>query len=357
VLTRPEVVDYLLQRGLMSMADVVDGGFVIDDVSRRNHNLVVRSRSRPGLFLKQRDPRQSAVTLHREADAYRLLGDGGSVFARHHLVGLLHVDSSRDLLVLEHLDGVEPLHAARLRGREMDEACARGLGRALGRLHDVRPADEALMVAPTWALSLRRPTPDVLTDLSSASLAVIGIVQQSRPIAEALAELARSQAPGCLIHGDMRLDNCLVTVPAARARPPRLAVVDWELAGVGDPAWDVATVLCEYLAIWLRSIPLADSLSLDDSLALAEHPLSEVRPAVAAFWDAYRTGRGLDRQCGFLIRTTRWLGARLVQTAIEIAQTSSHLTRTVVYMLQLAEHALEKPEHVAKRVLRLGDGP
>lgn len=356
VLAGAGVVDYLLEQGLMSVADVVDGGLVIDDVSRRNRNVVVRTRSRPGLFVKQRDPRQSTMTLHREADVYRLLRVAGRAFAHHHAARLRHIDRSRGLLILEHLDGVEPLQSVRRRGQAVDEACARGLGRALGRLHAIPlSTDQAPDAPPIWVFSLCRPNRDVLTDLSAASLSVVRIVQQSPTMVETLRRLSRRRTPKRLIHGDLRLDNCLVAVPAGYAGPERLVLVDWELAGMGDPAWDVATVLCEYLAVWLRSMPLADSLPLDESLAQAACPLSDMRPSLAAFWSAYCTRRGsLDRPWGFLICSVRLMGARLLQTAIETAQTSSHLTKTVVSMLQLAEHTLARPRHVMERLLGLG---
>jgi len=48
-------------------------------------------------------------------------------------------------------------------------------------------------------------------------------------------------APG-LMHGDFHLDNCLVSAQ----RPQLLAIIDWELATIGDPLLDVG--LC--LAFW-----------------------------------------------------------------------------------------------------------
>jgi len=46
-------------------------------------------------------------------------------------------------------------------------------------------------------------------------------------------------APPAVIHGDYHLDNTL----AARDRPEILAIIDWELATVGDPYMDVALML------------------------------------------------------------------------------------------------------------------
>ncbi|MEK9920525.1 MAG: phosphotransferase family protein [Luminiphilus sp.] len=48
-----------------------------------------------------------------------------------------------------------------------------------------------------------------------------------------------SPAPPAVIHGDYHLDNTL----AARDNPEILAIIDWELATVGDPYMDVALML------------------------------------------------------------------------------------------------------------------
>jgi aminoglycoside phosphotransferase (APT) family kinase protein len=55
---------------------------------------------------------------------------------------------------------------------------------------------------------------------------------------EGLAAAIPPDAPGTVVHGDYRLDNVLVT-PADRIG----AVVDWEMATLGDPLTDVALLL------------------------------------------------------------------------------------------------------------------
>src|SRR5258708_3941876 len=59
-------------------------------------------------------------------------------------------------------------------------------------------------------------------------------------IAEWLETSRPSDQPGALCHGDYKLDNVLF----APESPPRLAaVVDWEMAGIGDPLVDLAWAL------------------------------------------------------------------------------------------------------------------
>jgi aminoglycoside phosphotransferase (APT) family kinase protein len=58
---------------------------------------------------------------------------------------------------------------------------------------------------------------------------------------EALAERIPDQGPTGIVHGDYRLDNCLVD--ATRPGDPITAVLDWEMSTIGDPLTDLALLL------------------------------------------------------------------------------------------------------------------
>ena len=61
------------------------------------------------------------------------------------------------------------------------------------------------------------------------------------PVLEEVAAYLRSRIPATdrvtIVHGDYKLDNVLF---AATAPPELLAVVDWEMASIGDPLVDLA---------------------------------------------------------------------------------------------------------------------
>lgn len=62
------------------------------------------------------------------------------------------------------------------------------------------------------------------------------------PLAQWLTDNMPGSSPVGLLHGDFHLDNCLF----AADRPRLLAVIDWELATVGDPLLDLGLLL----ALW-----------------------------------------------------------------------------------------------------------
>ena len=96
---------------------------------------------------------------------------------------------------------------------------------------------------------------------------------------EALAARLPPEAPPAIVHGDYRLDNVLVT-PADDIG----AVVDWEMATLGDPLTDLA-VLLTYHGI----ASLEEGRGVSTATRAAGFP---TREDIAARWSA-RTGRDL----------------------------------------------------------------
>jgi len=94
-------------------------------------------------------------------------------------------------------------------------------------------------------------------------------------------------------------------------------LVDWELACVGDPCWDIGSVFNDYLSFWLLSVPVTGQELSEESLALARYPLDKMQPAIGAFWAAYIRRMGLDAGTAdeWLVRSVQFAAARLLQTA------------------------------------------
>src|SRR4051794_31226652 len=78
ILSKSNVVHYLLEQRLLALDSVVDGDLIVTDVTRRNRNFKIIRRASPGYFVKQIqnwDP-QTVSTLASEAMCYRLARSG-----------------------------------------------------------------------------------------------------------------------------------------------------------------------------------------------------------------------------------------------------------------------------------------
>jgi aminoglycoside phosphotransferase (APT) family kinase protein len=97
-----------------------------------------------------------------------------------------------------------------------------------------------------------------------------------------LAASLPAEQPGAIMHGDFHLDNCLFSAQ----RPELLAVVDWEMATIGDPLVDLG--LC--LAFW--GPRLVEPLAMPRVQGVSREPGAPTREALAGRYAA-ASGRDL----------------------------------------------------------------
>ena len=102
------------------------------------------------------------------------------------------------------------------------------------------------------------------------------------------------------------------------------------------------------------SIPMAGD-GTSQLMRLAMFPLQRLQPAARAFWSGYRSTAGLheDEAATFLDVAMRFAAGRLVQTAFEYLQMSSHLSTNAVAMVQLAANVMRRPQSAATSLLGL----
>jgi aminoglycoside phosphotransferase (APT) family kinase protein len=317
MLEQHEVAAYLLQRRLISRRSIVSGRLRIVDASSRNRNFRVSGAPGESYLLKQGIAADSAHTLANEVALYRRLAGSASWVPR-----LYGYDDARGVLVLEWIAGGLDL----LRRERVSPTLAAALGRVLAELHQVTPDEEELRRDAPWVLALHRPPLEALRYMSAASAELVKLLQADDAFAAALDELRDGWRTEALVHRDVKWANCIAHPPPGGARATRIALVDWEMAGWGDPGFDVGSAFGECLGFG---------------------------PAAQALWRAYVRARHLDEAAasGLLERSVRYAGARLVQTAYEHTQEVRSMSAAVEDDLRTARRMLVTPHDAATRLL------
>jgi len=352
VLAAADVAGYLLDRRLLSPRAVVHGGLRVTDTSRLNRVFVVTTEDGPCFVLKAADGADGAGVAREAAVLERLAAVDG--LARW-LPRLVVHDHAGGLIVFESARHARDLTRHHARGR-FSCALARDAGRALALLHALGPA--VLDVEPTDprpALRLHEPDLESIRGMSPAAIELTRIIQGSHELCAALDELAATWRYDAVIHGDIRWDNLVAVRRDASTRWTRLQLIDWELCGPGDPAFDIGAYLGEYLRAWLQSIPITDPEDPARLLAHAGLPLRRMRPVLRAFWSAYAdharaTAPELSRR---LRRASRFAGLRLLTAALEEAQGHDELRARVAYLVPLSRNVLRRPEEASAYLLGL----
>jgi Ser/Thr protein kinase RdoA (MazF antagonist) len=328
MLEQHEVAAYLLERRLVGRRSIVSGRLRIVDASSRNRNFRVNGEAGESYLLKQGIAADSAESLSNEAALYRRLAASSSPVAA--LVPRFYGhDAQRGVLILEWIAGGRDLHrhdAARDGG---SRTLAAALGRALAALHGMTPDDEALRDDAPWVLSLHRPRLDALRYLSAASIELIKVIQEDERFARGLDELREGWRVEALVHRDVKWANCIAHAPRGGTRRTRITLVDWEMAGWGDPALDVGSAFGEFLG---HDAP---------------------QPPIAAFWHAYVRARDLDERAAsrLLVRAVRYGAARIVQSAYEDTQETTRMTAGIADSLQVGRAMLLAPRDAAVELL------
>ena len=351
--TESDVVDYLLDKNLISPAHIVLGHLAVTEVSRRHRNYRVAFDSDRGFLLKQGvDPVRGAKIIH-EARVIDWLNRRVELAASIPL--LVALDEPEQTAIHELIADAINLHHYHLSREHFSVTLAAAVGKTLAKLHNLPGSIAEYRHAADlpWVLSLHTPSLSFYRECSHANHELIKIIQQTLECCERLDSLRNSWQASALTHGDIKWENFLARPAPGASRYTRIMMIDWELAGAGDACWDIGAFFSEYLALWVLSIPLAEEIPTVSSLAMARFPLEKMAPAITAFWNNYLTTAKLKGTTAqdLLLKSVRFSGARLLQKAFEQLQESADLTASSESLLQLGVNVLSRPEEAAVHLL------
>lgn len=359
MLTRENVILYLLNRGILTMRDLVEDEITVLNISRRNRNFLVMRREGRGVMVKQAEDWEASrpAGLTREAFCLELARESDAL--QTIVPSFIDFDAQAQILALELVQDAESMLEYQLRTTSFPVPLAAQLGRHLATSHHefgkaLRfTTHEAPFPGNTpWVLMPHRLEITTSDDQSAGQAAVVRIVQSFPALSPALVALGAQWHVNGVMHGDMKWSNCLcreIDVGFA------LWLVDWELADAGNVAWDVGGVLQSYLALWVRSMHAVEGGTIRDVAATAAFPLTEMKPAISAFWAAYRETLAISDGAArtLLEESIQYAAARLVQTAYEEMDDQAEISGQAVLQLQLSANILANPSAMLRDVLGL----
>ena len=270
----------LVARGLLAPSAALDHVVTLEDRSRSNPVSVLSVDGAPLLVAKQRGLQVDGVDpLAAEGAAYAWLAGAG---LEGLAPGLLASPEEDGLLVIEALSPVLNLQELLISGASGTAAAFRGLGAALGRLHRAPIGGTSLELRRPWVLDIAAAGLPAVVGATAVVAATRERLLASPAVSRTLDQLRASWTGRSVIHGDVKFDNVLVEVLDGLNRDPRIWLIDWELAGLGVPAWDLAGVVEGTLTAQLMTLGRTDAGAVAALVAPALRAHGAVAGATAA---------------------------------------------------------------------------
>lgn len=301
----------LVACGWLTAAEAADSRLRVDSLTRAHQVVRVTAPDGRAVMVKQPMPeaRDSGRNLDRELYVYRLAAWMNALSMT--LPAPLLIDETRQLLVFESLAfernwpdelEIEPISAP---------GVAKQLGQVMAGWHRATK-DIALEPSPApGILYIADSIEAALEGRSGSAQTFIRSLAADPELCKALREGTQVYQPACLIHGDIRPDNWVVRRDQV---PITLKVIDWEMSGLGDPAWDIGSACAESVIQVIRTgVSTMPDASGWPSLAT---------PALREFLCAYAAAQGgIDASnSATWDRVTLLAATRLLHVASEWAE-------------------------------------
>ncbi len=308
----------MLMHGVVGADDVVGHGVQLVDRSMSHTSYVVSIGGERRFFAKLADPvRSQGRTLAAEAAVYRLARSHPALAATMPRCWLVTDDET--LIVLDAVtpppvDASWSVTGPLADGAGVDEVLG-AYGELLARIHSVRPAPFG---ERPWLLEALEQEWHRDPNQPPAVRELFRDVAGRPAFRRGFAEARRAWQATALIHGDLRWANLLTDAEAGG----KLLLVDWELACVGDPAWDLGSAMVDVLgaAVVSSGRPPAMPGLLDLTLPLLAGYREEARMEP----DGWRR---------LIERSLRLGGVRLVQSLGEHGHMGAESLATVYPLL------------------------
>ncbi|WP_019505166.1 phosphotransferase family protein [Pleurocapsa sp. PCC 7319] len=272
---------------------------------------------------------------------------------------LIHFDAENSIIIFRYLDNYRDLMDFYTKENSFPNKISRAIGTLLATIHgdtyeqekhrqffEIQEHTQVADQVPKLIRGLKRITPEIFGSVPADGLKFFALYQKYDSLGQAIAELGKSFTPSCLTHNDLKLNNILLHTDWLQTNDSIIRLIDWERNSWGDPAFDLGTLVGSYIQIWLVSLIISKSLSIEESLSLAVTPIEKLQPSIAALTKAYLETfpEILEHRPDFLIRVVQFAGFALIQRIQAMIQYQKSFDNTGIAMLQVAKALLCRPE-------------
>lgn len=368
LLNSHNLFSYLVEYGFCTQAEQALSQ--IELKAAKNFNLLLSLPDGRKLLIKQERHNQKGKTSGDFLNEWRI----NDFFKKNPEVShirpwmpvLLHFDAEHSIVVFSYLDDYRDLADFYAKENIFPTEIAAKIGTFFATLHcttfnrqnyrdffSQRPESVPIHQVPNLVRGLERIGPEIFGLVPADGLKFFALYQRYESLGQAIAELSTAFEPCCLTHNDLKLNNILLqndweqsVSKADQSGRSIVRLIDWERSTWGDPAFDLGTIIASYLQIWLNSLIVSKTLSIEESLRLATTPLEQLQSSIAALIRAYlqHFPEILEHRPNFVRRVMQFSGLALIQAIQATIQYQKSFGNTGICLLQLAKTLLCRPQ-------------
>lgn len=360
LLTEHNLFYYLLDKGMVDSRAVVNGTFTVRRSDSRNNNFLVnREYDHHSFFIKQvKAPDAEKIeTMRIEATAYMLANNDSNYAAlKNFLPPFHHYDATHHILVTGQVKEAISVYDYYLQVANFTNSIPTQLADILASYHtsmnttQPQPAMQHFRKQMPWVFTIAN-TPAINNAPATADQQLMQLITKNTELLQLIAPLAALWQPTSLVHHDAKLNNFLAGYDVEKKQINFVKLIDWELADIGDPLWDVASVMQNYLSLWLTT----DIPDPQQTAYIKKIPLEQVQPCIAQLWNRYAQLMKWNvaaRQTA-MIKTIQYGALKLIHTCFETTAQSNTLQPVTVKMLQVSINILRNPADAAIKLFGL----
>ena len=361
LLNSHNVFDYLAAHGLDNSSE--QHLSKIESIDAKNFNLLLTFADDYKLLVKQERHNQEGKAAGEFLSEWRvqefIQQFPELANLRSWIPEVLHFDGENAIMVFRYLDDYRDLMDFYTKENSYPTEVAAAIGTLLGTVHRHtfnRQDYHDFFCCETDKLTpdqvnplirrLERISPEIFGLVPADGLKFFALYQRYDSLGKAIAQLGSTFTPCCVTHNDLKLNNILLHNNWQDENTSIIRLIDWERSNWGDPAFDLGTIIASYLQIWLSSLVISKSLSIEESLGLAMTPLEKLQPSIAALTKSYfeTFPEILEHRLDFLPRVVQFAGFGLIQRIQAMIEYQKSFGNTGIAMLQVAKSLLCRPE-------------
>ncbi|MEH2083968.1 MAG: aminoglycoside phosphotransferase family protein [Nostoc sp.] len=362
VLSYQNIFNYLVEHRLCTQLE--EALYEVEPIKAKNFNLLLTFPDSRKLLIKQERHNKEGKTLGEFLSEWRIQEFLQTFpelsYLRASMPEVLHFEAEHSIIVFSYLDDYRDLEDFYGKEKIFPTQIVEAIATILATIHratfnrqeyqeffSAKPTNNlSLAHVPNWIRSIERIGPEIFGIVPVDGLKFFKLYQRYESLGQAMKELADVFQPCCLTHNDLKLNNILLHNNWQQESPNIVRLIDWETSTWGDPAFDLGTLIASYLQIWLSSLVISKSLTIEESLRLAMTPLEQLQPSIAALTKAYFDNfpEILEHRPNCLMQVVQFAGFALIQQIQPMIQYQKYFGNKGICMLQVAKSLLCRPE-------------